>query len=101
MGNYERLKNWISNNKQVGERFSYEKNGELCWSSVAIQQHEDKIVVFIDEIMESKMAAEEYLREEIIKFDNIDDALKYVSTSTRVCIDELKPCKGQKIFNVK
>lgn len=99
MANIEKLREWILNNKQVGKVFSFEKNGELCWSSVAIQKHEDVIKVYVDEILESQMDAENYLREELINFVNVDDAINYVSKETMVEINDLFPCRGQKIFN--
>ncbi|WP_421849466.1 hypothetical protein [Marinomonas sp.] len=95
----KKIKEWVLNNKQVGKVFSYEKCGELCWSSVAIQKYEGIIKLYIDEILESQMDSENYLREEILKFSTIEEAIDYLSNESQVRIEDLSPCKGQKIFN--
>ena len=99
MVDHQKLIQWISESKQVGKVFSYDRDGELCWSSVAIQKWKGVIKVYVDEIMESQMDAENYLREEIIVFDTIESAIDYISTTTMTAPEELTPCKGQKIFN--
>ena len=101
MLNREKLTNWLINNKQIGKTFSFEQNNELCWSSVGIQIWEGVVKVYVDEILESQMDAENYLREEILAFPDIDSALNYVADNTKAPVDELTPCKGQKIFNPK
>jgi len=97
----ENLIRWIAGNKQIGRVFSFERNGELCWSSVAMQKWGDVIKVYVDEILESQMDAENYLREEILEFDSIESAIEFVSKSTMTDPEQLSPCKGQKIFNPK
>jgi len=99
MADNKQLTQWISGNKQVGEVFSFEKDGELCWSSVAIQKWGNVFKVYVDEVLESQMDAENYLREEILVFDSIESAIEFVSTSTMTAPEKLSPCKGQKIFN--
>ena len=95
----DKLSRWILKNKQVGVVFSYDRDGELTWSSVAIQKHGNVIKVYVDEILDSEMNSENYLREEVVNFNNIRDAISYVSSDTMASIDNLAPCKGQKIFN--
>ena len=99
MADYQKLIQWISDNKQVGKVFSFSRDGELCWSSVAIQKWKGVIKVYVDEIMESQMDAENYLREEILEFNTIESAIYYIATTTMTTPEELTPCKGQKIFN--
>lgn len=101
MSDSEKITKWIVNNKQIGSAFSFNREGELFWSSVAIQKWDDTIKVYVDEILESKMHAEEYLREETLEFQNVTDAIEYICEHTMVDLDQLKPCKGQKIFNPK
>lgn len=93
--------NIINNGTQVGIRYSFLVGDEVCWSSVGLQKWEGKYKVFIDEILESKMPSEEYLREEIVSFDSIEIALEYIENNTKVKSSELAPCKGQRIFNPK
>jgi len=99
MNDLEKIKNWIENEKQLGKRFSFEKNGKKFWSSVGIQKWQECYKVYVDEIDEDKMSAEDYERDEIKKFNNLSDALKFIKNNTRIEINELNPCKGQKIFN--
>lgn len=99
MSSTEQLIGWILNNKQVGDTFSFEKDGELYWSSVAIQKWRDIFKVYVDEILDSQMAAENYFRDEILIFENIEEAIEFISTNTMSSPERLKPCKGQKIFN--
>lgn len=95
----QNLTRWISGGKQIGKVFSFDRNGELCWSSVAIQKWGEVVKVYVDEILESQMDAEIYLREETLAFDSIESALEFVSNSTMAELEQLSPCKGQKIFN--
>lgn len=94
-----RLIDKIENGQQLGQRLSFEINGETWWSSVGIQKWEGKYKVYVDEILESNMNAEEYQREEIISFENVDDALVFIDSNTHANLENLLPCKGQRIFN--
>lgn len=89
------LLNKISNGFQVGCRFSFLNKDKVCWSSVGLQKWEGKYKVYINEILESMMSSEEYLREELIEFNTIDDALKFIERNTNAKINDLAPCKGQ------
>jgi len=95
----EKIKDGVLTNKQIGNVFSYEQDGELYWSSVAVQKWGNIIKVYVDEILESQMDTENYTRDEVLIFQNIDDAIDYIESNTKVSIDRMKPCKGQKIFN--
>ena len=99
MADSEVLKKWLSEGKQVGKVNSYELTGERYWTSVGIQKWGDVVKVYVDEILESEMDAENYLREEILEFTDVNSALAYIDKNTRVTLDEIAPCKGQKIFN--
>ena len=95
------LLNIINNGTQVGARYSFLVENEVCWSSVGLQKWEGKYKVFIDEILESKMSSEEYLKEEIVSFDSAESALEFIKHNTKIEISALTPCKGQRIFNPK
>ncbi len=95
----EKIIEWIEDGKQLGKRFSFKVKEEIIWSSVGIQKINDKYVVYIDEIEEKNIFFENYLRDEIKKFDRLVDALDFIEKETRISIDNLNPCKGQKIFN--
>ena len=97
----QKLARWVLENKQIGVVFSFEHHGAVYWSSVAIQKWQDVIKVYVDEILESQMHAENYSREEIAEHDSIESALEFVSTKTRAEPEMLFPCKGQKIFDPK
>lgn len=95
----EHIKNKIEDGKQIGKRFSFLENEELSWSSVGLQKVKGKYKVYVDEILESKMVAEEFTREECLVFNKLDDAILFINENTKTNISELAPCKGQKIFN--
>ena len=87
--------------KQVGTSFVYAINEEKHWSSVGIQKWEGSIKVYVDEIAESQMVAENFIREETRKFITVKEALVFVEQNTRAELKDLAPCKGQKVFNPK
>ena len=45
------------------------------------------------------MAAENFERDELIKFSSIEEAVNYFEKETILKLADLKPCKGQKVFN--
>lgn len=89
----------IEGEKQLGKVFSFIRDGHTIWSSVGIQKWEDVYKVYVDEIEEKSMDSENYIRDEIKKFNNLSDALKYINQNTEINSLELQPCKGQKVFN--
>ena len=95
----EQVARWVEAGKQVGRTFQYHVGGVAHWSSVAVQKLDDKYKVYVDEIMEAKMSAEEYERDELLTFDRLQEAADYINRHTRTRFDELRPCKGQRIFN--
>ena len=101
MSKYLNLHRWIDSGKQIGKTFSFSENGVLHWSSVAIQKWKDVIKVHIDEIPEAQMSEEIYTKDEIVEFKKITDAIEYIIANAKVKPEDLKPCKGQKIFNPK
>ena len=96
---FERVRGWVEAGKQAGLTVEFSVAGEACWTSVAVQKWSGRYKVYVDEIKEAKMVAEEYEREDVRVFDTVDDAARYVSDRTRVKFEDLRPCKGQRIFN--
>ncbi|MGG4143922.1 hypothetical protein ABEW34_12380 [Paenibacillus algorifonticola] len=99
MSEIKKIENWLEEGKQLGINFSFENNGKKIWSSVAIQKWNNIYKAYIDEIEEDKMDSEEYRREEIHQFENLNDAFELINKTTLVNLNDLAPCKGQKIFN--
>jgi hypothetical protein len=99
MADIEKITQWIENGKQLGKVFSFKRSEKTIWSSVGIQKWQNIYKVYVDEIEEENMNAEKYSRDEIKKFNNISDALKYINENTQTNSLELQPCKGQKVFN--
>ncbi|MEL6862996.1 MAG: hypothetical protein AAFP19_01195 [Bacteroidota bacterium] len=91
--------NRIERGKQQGKTYCFKQDGETIWSSVAIQKWKGRYKVYIDEIAESRMAAEEYQKELIVDFDNLKEAIALIEAETNIKFHELQPCKGQTIFN--
>lgn len=101
MADLEKITSWIEGGKQIGKVFSFENSGKIFWSSVGIQKWQNSYKVYVDEIDETKMSAEDYERDEIRKFNTLSDALEFIKNYTKADINDLSPCKGQKIFNPK
>ncbi len=89
----------IEAGKQVGKSFSFNHNDCTYWSSVGIQKHGGAYKVYIDVIEESQMIAEVYEREEVTQFSTALEAIDYITSETQLDVEDLKTCKGQKIFN--
>ncbi|MFH0897951.1 MAG: hypothetical protein V1855_00030 [bacterium] len=101
MTNKDKIIQWINNGKQIGKIFSFKINGKIIWSSVGIQKWQNVYKVYVDEIEEKNITSENYLRNEIKKFDKLSDALNFIDKNTKINSNDLEPCKGQKIFNPK
>lgn len=99
MENIKKIIQLIELGKQLGSVFSFKINGKIIWSSVAVQKNKGIYKVYVDEIEEDKMASESYLRDEIKKFNDLLEALNFIDSNTHAKSRDLKPCKGQKIFN--
>lgn len=99
MANTEKLIQWIESGKQLGNIFSFKINGKTIWSSVGIQKWQGIYKVYVDEIEEENMVAEEYLREEIKKFTNLSEAIKFIEQNTQANLSDMQICKGQRVFN--
>lgn len=95
----EQIQAWLEAGKQLGKVFSYEHDGQVYWSSVAIQKWDGKYKLYIDEIAESAMVSEGYCREELYNLLNFDELVNAVNLKSRIQIYDMTPCKGQKIFN--
>lgn len=94
-----RVREWLERGSQVGLTLEYQLSGKSCWSSVAIQKWQGKYKTYVDEIFEENMAAEEYEREDVRSFDSIEEAAAFIASDTRARFEDLRPCKGQRIFN--
>lgn len=91
---------WIEQGKQLGKVFSFTRDEKIFWSSIGIQKFEGRFKVYVDEIEEAKMASyEEYLIEATRSFETLNEALDYLFETTHVVLEDLAPCKGQKVFN--
>lgn len=96
---YRKLIQWIDSNKQVGKTFYFYKEGKKVWSSVGIQKWDGRFLLYVDEIFESDMAADHFSREELLYFTTAVEAINFAQSNTQVEIEQLAPCKGQKVFN--
>ena len=95
----ERIIQLIESGKQLGEVFSFIRDGHTIWSSIGIQKWQGIYKVYVDEIEEESMDAENYIRDENKKLNNLSDALKYINENTQINSSDIQPCKGQKVFN--
>jgi len=93
------MRDKLEKGKQLGKIFSFEIDGEALWSSVAIQKCGNLYKVYIDEILESNMDSGDYHKEMIRSFSNLDEAISFIKENSNVRFQDLKPLRGQKIFN--
>ena len=97
----EYLEEKLNFGKQLGTSFSFKIGDEIFWSSVGIQKWEDLFRVYFNEVAESTMTMDVYQKEVVADFTKLRDALRFIELNTQTNIAELKPVKGQKIFNAQ
>jgi hypothetical protein len=101
MNTDEKIISWIEAGKQVGCRGKLDTENDVLWLSITIQKHEEKYKTYSSEIYDSKIAMEEYLKEETKNFLTPQEALDHLRSESKLEVGELAPCKGQTIFNPK
>lgn len=89
----------LEKGRQLGISKPITIDGKKVWISVAVQKWQGKYKVYISEILESKMVAEEYMKEIIRSFDAFEKCSGFIEQNSIIKIEELGPLKGQKIFN--
>jgi hypothetical protein len=94
-----KLFNLLERGKQLGHRISFERSGQLYWSGIGIQKVKNVYKVAVYEIAESKMASEEFEREEVRSFEDFAEAIRHIENTTAIKASDLQSCKGQRIFN--
>ncbi|WP_400192663.1 hypothetical protein [Hymenobacter sp. B81] len=99
MGSLDRVRSWVEAGKQIGKTFCYERNGQRCWLSVGIQRWEGIYKLYLSEISEANIVAEEFLRDETIPYASFEELLIGYAEQTDIPMEELTPLKGQKLFN--
>lgn len=90
----------IEAGKQLGISKRIKKNNKLYWYSYAIQKKKDIYFVYECEIAEDKMAIEEYEYEYISKYSSMEEVENNFSEKYDIKFSDIKPLKGQHIFNV-
>lgn len=83
----------------MGLTLEFHLSGERGWASVAVQKWEGRYKVHVDEMLERNAVAELYERDESHVFDAAEVAALYVDEHTRAKFVDLRPCKGQRLFN--
>ena len=101
MNTDEKIISWIDSGKQVVCRGKLDTEHDALWLSIAIQKHEEKYKTYSSEIYDSKIAMEEYSKEETKNFLTPQEALDHLRSESKLEISGLAPCKGQTIFNPK
>jgi hypothetical protein len=94
-----KLFNLLERGRQLGHRISFERSDQLYWSGIGIQKVKNVYKVAIYEIAESKMAGEEFERDEVRSFEDFAEAIRHIENTTTIKASDLQPCKGQRIFN--
>ncbi|GAB2945974.1 hypothetical protein GCM10027048_08840 [Hymenobacter coalescens] len=99
MSNLDRVKTWVEAGKQVGKVIRYDRDGQPSWFSVGIQRWDGEYLLYVSEILEANMVAEQFLRDEIIAYASFEELLVAYKQQTDILILELTPLKGQRLFN--
>ena len=99
MPTVEQIDTWVLAGKQVGATASWPEGEGTCWTSVAVQLWAGVFLVYIDEVLESKMASEDYERDELVGLESLKAVREFIASKARVNYSDLSPRKGQRIFN--
>jgi hypothetical protein len=75
------------------------KNGIVYHCFVAIQKHDDVFKVYIDMVDDSRVDYLDAEDEQYFRFATARDAIEFALSKTSITESDLKPCKGQKIFD--
>ena len=94
------VQEWLEAGKQIGTTFSYENAGQTHWASVGVQWWNGAYKIYLSDIAEVLMAmSEEHLQEEVVEVARYEDIASILAMKTNVKLENLAPCKGQKVFN--
>ncbi|UOG75806.1 hypothetical protein MTX78_04220 [Hymenobacter tibetensis] len=95
----DKIQNWLENGQQIGKAIYELKDQQLYHTSVAIQKWQDLYKVSVTEIAEANMVAEQFDFDEVSTFRSFDEVVVFFAHNSPVALLELKPLKGQKLFN--
>ena len=96
------IQQWLAAGKQIGTTFSYEKAGQTHWASVGVQWWNGAYQIYLSDIPEILMAmSEEHLQEEVVEVARYEDIAPILAVKSSAKLENLAPCKGQKVFNPK
>ena len=89
----------IENGRQRGHSTYLKIDSAMYLCGAAIQKYEDRYKVHIYQIMEQKMAAEDYDFCHYKDFLTIEEAMLWINQNSRIKFEEFRRLKGQKMFN--
>lgn len=89
----------IEAGKQLGFSKEIERDGKLLWYEYAVQKVKDVYFVYECEIAEEKIAMDEYEYENVYKYSSFDEVEKNFTGKYGVNFSDIKPLKGQYLFN--
>lgn len=97
--NLEEIIRRIESGQQLGKERLSKKGASEMWLSVGTQKWEGMYKVFIREIPETELPFGEFTRYVIKSFEKLNLAQTFLEESSSFKLEELRPFKGQLIFN--
>ena len=91
----------IESGKQVGAHLDTIEDSITYSNQIGIQRWKEKYRVSVSKIAYENMAGGYFEIDEVVEFDNLNEAFDYLSSVSPVPIESLNICKGQKAFDPK
>ncbi|WP_141106516.1 hypothetical protein [Hymenobacter gelipurpurascens] len=95
----EKAQAWVEAGKQIGKSQFLLKGQHSYYVAAAVQKWRGIYKVSICEIEETQMAGEVFERDEELDFESFEQVIAFFQNSSLILFSELKPLKGQKLFN--
>lgn len=95
---HARVSRLVERGMSVGTSFDFAFDGRTFYASVAIGKRDGVYRVRVDAIEYTRMAAEEFARDEVRVFATIDQAFGFILATTPVRLAQLAPSRGSKWF---
>lgn len=86
---------------QMGLVREVQVDSKKAYFFYAIQKYRDIYYVYESLILDSKAACEEYEYETVKKYVDVEEVINNYNNKYRIKFDEIKVCRGQKVFDVR
>lgn len=96
-----KVRDLVERGKQVGSSFSFLKEGQSFWITLALQKLGVDYIAHVALISEKNMDSEKFEVYETRAFSNLEQAISYLQTHSpgEYGVGKMSTFKGQKAFN--